>query len=119
MTDPRRSLSVLALLLSWATPALAQQMPGMASGHSAADQAMADAMSKMSQAMSAAPMTGDPDRDFVAMMIPHHQGAIDMAQSELRYGKDPVLRRMARDIVAAQEKEIAAMKSWQARHPAH
>lgn len=70
----------------------------------------------MNEAMSAAPMTGDPDRDFVSMMVPHHQGAIDMAQVELRYGKDPILRRMAEDIVAAQQKEIAEMRRWQAKH---
>ena len=70
----------------------------------------------MNEAMSAAPMTGNPDRDFVSMMVPHHQGAIDMAQVELRYGKDPILRRMAEDIVAAQQKEIAEMRRWQAKH---
>ena len=76
------------------------------------------AMNRMSEAMSApSMMTGDPDRDFVGMMMPHHQGAIDMAKVELTYGKDPVLRRMATGIVAAQEKEIAEMKAWQAKHP--
>jgi uncharacterized protein (DUF305 family) len=62
------------------------------------------------------PYTGNADRDFVAGMIPHHQGAIDMARVELRYGKDPALKRLAREIVAAQEKEIAFMRQWQARH---
>jgi uncharacterized protein (DUF305 family) len=60
-------------------------------------------------------MTGDPDRDFVAMMIPHHQGAVDMAKTELQYGKDPALRKLARTIVAAQQKEIAQMTRWQTR----
>lgn len=64
------------------------------------------------------PVTGDADRDFVNGMIPHHQGAVEMARVQLRYGKDPVLRRLARAIVAAQEKEIALMKDWQRRHPA-
>jgi uncharacterized protein (DUF305 family) len=62
------------------------------------------------------PLTGDADKDFVAGMIPHHAGAVDMAEVELRYGKDPALKKLARDIVAAQNKEIAFMKQWQAKH---
>jgi uncharacterized protein (DUF305 family) len=50
-------------------------------------------------------------------MIPHHQGAIDMANIELKYGKDETLRAMAKAIVEAQEKEIKEMKDWQAKHP--
>jgi hypothetical protein len=53
--------------------------------------------------------SGDIDRDFVAMMVPHHQGAIDMAISELRYGKNEQLRRIAQEIIVDQMQEIAAM----------
>ncbi len=53
--------------------------------------------------------TGDVDRDFVAMMTPHHQGAIDMAQAVLRYGKNEQIRRLAQEIIVTQQQEIAAM----------
>jgi uncharacterized protein (DUF305 family) len=56
--------------------------------------------------------TGNPDVDFVKNMIPHHQGAIDMAKVELAHGKDPELRKMAEKIIADQEKEIAEMQAW-------
>ena len=67
------------------------------------------AMNKMMSAMAAKP-TGDIDRDFVAMMTPHHQGAIDMAIIELRYGKNETLRRLAQEIIVDQMQEIDAMK---------
>ena len=76
-----------------------------------ASTAYMDGMEKMNKDMNAA-MTGDPDRDFVLMMIPHHQGAIDMAKVQLQYGKDPELRKLSEDIVKAQESEIAFMKDW-------
>jgi hypothetical protein len=65
-------------------------------------------MDKMMQGMAAQP-TGDVDVDFAAMMIPHHQGAIDMAVLELRYGKNEQLRRIAQEIIVDQQQEIAAM----------
>jgi hypothetical protein len=67
------------------------------------------AMTKMMNDMAAKP-SGDIDRDFVAMMTPHHQGAIDMAVIELRYGKNEQLRRIAQEIIVDQMQEIAAMK---------
>lgn len=66
------------------------------------------AMTKMMNSMSIKP-SGDIDQDFVAMMAPHHQGAIDMAISELRYGKNEQLRRIAQEIIVDQMQEIAAM----------
>lgn len=59
--------------------------------------------------------TGDSDRDFVAGMIAHHQGAIDMAKVVIQHGKDADIRKLAEEIVIAQEKEIAQMKEWQAK----
>jgi uncharacterized protein (DUF305 family) len=73
-------------------------------------------MKVMDRDMAAAPMTGDIDRDFAAMMIPHHQGAIDMAKAELRYGKDPVIRRLAQEILVDQGSEIDAMLLWMSKN---
>jgi uncharacterized protein (DUF305 family) len=67
------------------------------------------AMAKMMADMTVKP-TGDVDRDFVEMMVPHHQGAVDMAQAELRYGHNEQLRRLAQEIVVTQQQEIAVMR---------
>jgi uncharacterized protein (DUF305 family) len=67
------------------------------------------AMERMMAGMDIKP-SGDVDQDFAAMMIPHHQGAIDMAQAELRYGRNELLRRIAQEIVVEQQQEIVAMR---------
>src|SRR6266705_5041478 len=67
------------------------------------------AMNKMMADMTIKP-TGDVDRDFVTMMVPHHQGAIDMARAELKYGRNEQLRRMSQEIIVTQQQEIAAMR---------
>jgi uncharacterized protein (DUF305 family) len=67
------------------------------------------AMEKMMKDMAVEP-TGDIDRDFVAIMVPHHQGAIDMAQALLRHGRNEQLRRIAQEIIVTQQQEIAAMR---------
>ncbi|MCC6983731.1 MAG: DUF305 domain-containing protein [Bauldia sp.] len=92
-------------------------MPGM--DHPAApayppgshEAALAAANDKMMTDMTI-DFTGDPDKDFVLMMIPHHQGAIEMARVELEHGIDPQLRALAEAIIAAQETEIADMRAW-------
>jgi uncharacterized protein (DUF305 family) len=94
--------------------------PGMAQGMATSPNhaEMMRQMEAMNKTMMGAPMTGNPDQDFVAMMTPHHQGAIDMARIYLRDGKDPDIRAMAERIISDQEREIGEFKAWQARHPA-
>lgn len=67
------------------------------------------AMKKMMNDMTVTPI-GDVDADFVAMMVPHHQGAIDMAVAVLRHGRNPQIRRLAQEIIVTQQQEIAAMR---------
>jgi uncharacterized protein (DUF305 family) len=73
---------------------------------------MMQAMDRMDADMMAAKPTGDPDRDFAAMMIPHHQGAVDMAKIQLIYGRDPVMRRLAQAIIVEQQQEIELMQRF-------
>jgi hypothetical protein len=117
----RRALTLLvaAFAISYALlsePATRAE-DGAASAASTASQYPAEApfvaennaaMDKMMKGMDVKP-TGDVDVDFAAMMIPHHQGAVDMALSELRYGKNEQLRRIAQEIIVEQQQEINAM----------
>jgi len=102
-----------ATLLAFA-PALAEahDAPHGASARAAEQPFLAENAAAMDRMMAgmAAPPSGDVDRDFVAMMAPHHQGAIDMAKAELRYGRNPTLKRLAQEIIVTQQQEIAAMR---------
>lgn len=138
-----RTTSILALSsLLLAAPALAQQnphaghqtpaqgtpMPGMSmpgghAGHGAAStqglnassKAFAEANTKMHKDM-AIQFSGNADVDFARGMIPHHQGAIDMAEIVLKHGNDPSVKKLANEIIAAQRKEIAQMRGWLQRN---
>lgn len=109
---------VAAIVAGISTAAIAQSshsshsaMPDM----SEAGKAYMDAMEKMDAPMMEALKTTDPDAAFVRGMIPHHQGAIDMAKAVLKYGKDPEVRRWAEQIIAAQEQEITEFRGWLAK----
>lgn len=101
---------ILMAALFAAAPVLA-----IAQSPSAAQKAFMDGQQKMMASMPKT-MSGDADKDFAMMMIPHHQGAIDMAKIELQHGKDLKLKAMAEKMIKDQEKEIAELKAWQAAH---
>ncbi|PTM41855.1 DUF305 domain-containing protein [Bosea sp. 124] len=111
--------SAFISLLALGGPALAQQhqshssqaAPAAKTRDSVATTAYKAANMKMHKDMDIA-FTGDADADFVRGMIPHHQGAIDMAKVVLAHGKDPALKTLATGIIADQEKEIAMMREW-------
>jgi uncharacterized protein (DUF305 family) len=122
---PPAAMLAAALLLT-AAPTLAQtaghdmhhgkmQHVRAKRGDSASTKAFREANDKMHAGMAIA-YSGNADVDFVKGMLPHHQGAVDMAKIVLQYGKDPETRKLAGDIIAAQEREIALMKEWLAKN---
>jgi hypothetical protein len=79
---------------------------------------MNEAMAIMHRDMEKAARNGDPDHDFVTMMIPHHQGAIDVVRLVLMYGKDPAIRHLADEIMSAQQSDIQMTQMWLKNHKA-
>jgi uncharacterized protein (DUF305 family) len=118
MTSKMRSLRqcawIAGLMTAIGMMAGAQMEPrAMSFMHS-----MEESMTRMDSGMKSAPMNGNTDHDFATMMMPHHQGAIDMAKAELSYGKDPVMRRLAEEIIVDQQSEIQAMQLWLSKQTA-
>jgi len=97
---------------------MGENMGGMSvpEGMSEASKAYMEAMRKMDAPMMTALQAGDPDVAFIRAMIPHHQGAIDMAQAVLANGKDEIVKVWATQIIKAQEAEIAEMEAWLKQH---
>ena len=116
-----RAVLVAALVLSTAALGAGVASSGAQTSFYADNDA---AMARMMHAMHV-PTSGDIDRDFVEMMVPHHQGAIDMAVAYVHYGTNERLRRMAQEIIVTQRDEIAAMRlaiggaASQAQSPTH
>lgn len=108
-----KRLWIAGLIAAFSIAAFAQTEPRAARFM----QAMKESMERMDNGMESAPMSGDVDHDFCTVMIPHHQGAIDMAKAELLYGKNPVMRRLAEEIVVDQQSEIQAMQLWLSKQP--
>lgn len=77
---------------------------------------LTDSMDKMHMASTALKPSGESDVDFVHLMLPHHQAAIDMAKAQLKYGNDPQMRRLAQEIITDQQSEIELMQLWLMRH---
>jgi uncharacterized protein (DUF305 family) len=122
MTTSIWKLSAVTLALGASMLHTASAQQAAPHGHSAASQAapgggmdMKAMMKDMNDKMSSMAMSGNPDVDFAMMMRIHHQGAIDMAQAELRDGKAPQMRKMASEIIGAQKKEIAEIDKFLAK----
>jgi uncharacterized protein (DUF305 family) len=77
---------------------------------------LAESIDKMHAAMAGVQPSGDGDADFVRLMLPHHQAAIEMAKTEILFGKDPRMRRLAQEIITDQQSEIQVMQLWLAQH---
>jgi len=118
MARALRLLISLALIPAFAAPAT--QHTSHPHGSMPADapywEGLMESMTRMHAAMSSTRPSANADTDFVALMLPHHQAAIDMAKIELTFGKDEQLRRLAQEIVTDQESEIQLMKLWRQQY---
>lgn len=127
----RRLLLAACVIAPLSAAVLAHDMHEMHDGHAAHATAppafvastskpfgglMDDAMNVMDYGMKQAPMNGNAEHDFVTMMLPHHQGAVDMAKAVLLYSQDPEIRNLALGIIAEQQNEIQVMQAWLKRH---
>jgi uncharacterized protein (DUF305 family) len=111
-----------AILLLWISAVAVAARPQGQHSHADASTANPDwaefgvSMSKMHLAMASVESSSNSDIDFVRLMLPHHQAAIDMARTQLMYGTDPQMRRLAQEIITDQQSEIELMQLWLKQH---
>ncbi len=112
-------MAVLLILIPFVALAARRQVP-QAHGQMAMKdpnwKELMGSMDRMHTAMTSVEPSGVDDNDFVQVMLPHHQAAIDMAKSELIYGNDPQIRRLAQEIITDQQSEIQLMRLWVKQH---
>jgi len=112
----KTSLLIILMLSLPAISAEHSEMKMSDMGASASSQAYMSGMKDMHEKMMTAVKDPDPDKAFAKGMIAHHEGAIAMAETELKYGKDPEMRKLAEDIIKAQKLEIEQMNKWLGSH---
>lgn len=111
----RCRLAIILILFGVVAIPAQQALHKHAPGKSASDPAWTElqsSMDRMHAAMMSVTATGNSDADFVKLMIPHHQAAIEMAKTQLLYGKDPQMRRLAQEIITDQQSEVDLMNLW-------
>lgn len=111
-------MGLIVLILTVVMLAL-QYSSGMSSGNRTVSPewlTLQQSMKQMHVAMMSVAPSGNSDIDFVRLMLPHHKAAIDMAKDQLKYGRDPQMRRLAQEIITDQESEIELMQRWLRHH---
>jgi uncharacterized protein (DUF305 family) len=112
-------MAVLLILIPFVALAARRQVPQTHGQMAMKDpnwEELMGSMDRMHTAMTSIEPSGVDDNDFVQVMLPHHQAAIDMAKSELIYGNDPQIRRLAQEIITDQQLEIQLMRLWVKQH---
>ena len=115
-------IAVLVVLIAGGGLCARQQTSGRSSTNGTRENGWPEltaSIERMHAAMGSVGPSGNSDVDFVRLMLPHHQAAIDMAKTQLMSGKDPEIRRLAQEIITDQQSEIELMQLWLKRHKSH